>query len=344
VKLEDLYKYQFDSNVSPKNNIIGKVFGQLKILDLVGKCLKNKSRVIYYKAQCSCGNFTLVSSQDLVKGDTKSCGCLKIKLASSDLVNKKFGRLTALNTVPRKEKNKSNLAYWNCLCDCGNYHIASSRSLIDGLVTSCGCLLIEKQKINFEKVKSIGQVEYIEPLKLLQSGKILCLCHGCNKLIERKASSLIRMEVKSCGCKANELKSKAAGGTGNSGEVVKLSRIIREYISEKWTKKLRLLYGIQDTSKEVIHHLNTVSNILMKFKIKTTEDYMGLSEETLLALENDLLDYSNGLPLIIEWHKQLHKALGYNHTKKQSLIWINNKRKENGLLFLTWNEQLQKYE
>ena len=344
MELEKASTLHFNNNVKPKKDIIGEIFGYLTILELVGKCEENKSRVVYYKAKCICGNLLVVSSQDLFKGDTKSCGCFKKESSSNDLRNMRFGKLTALYTIVRKERNKSKSNYWYCLCDCGTYHTVSSHSLLTGSVTSCGCSLVEKQQDNFDKVSAMGMIGYLEPIKLLPSGRVLCLCHGCNNTVERKANSLITKEIKSCGCKENELKSKAAGGTGRTGEVVLLKRIIREYISNKWTKKLKDLYGIEGTSSYIIHHLNTVSNILNTFNLKISNDYLSLYEDIKKQLKEELLDYSNGIALPIEWHKQLHRELGHNHTKEQSLVWINNKRKENNLDFLSWNSLTKKYE
>lgn len=54
-----------------------------------------------------------------------------------DLTGRKFGRLTVIN---RAESDTFGHARWNCLCECGKYHIVSGSNLLLGHVKSCGCL------------------------------------------------------------------------------------------------------------------------------------------------------------------------------------------------------------
>lgn len=59
-----------------KHSLIGKKFGRLTVLSHTGE--SNASRNIVWKCLCDCGNESLVSSQNLNSGSTKSCGCLHI--------------------------------------------------------------------------------------------------------------------------------------------------------------------------------------------------------------------------------------------------------------------------
>jgi hypothetical protein len=61
-----------------------------------------------------------------------------------DLTGQRFGRLVCVNITDKR--NKSRAAYWNCLCDCGNYKLIGIRALKQGNTRSCGCLQIEIQK------------------------------------------------------------------------------------------------------------------------------------------------------------------------------------------------------
>lgn len=58
-----------------------------------------------------------------------------------DLTNKKFGRLTVLETCGKKRNNM----LWLCKCDCGNETKVIGTYLINGNVKSCGCLFKEIQ-------------------------------------------------------------------------------------------------------------------------------------------------------------------------------------------------------
>lgn len=55
-------------------NIVGKRFGRLKVIELVGR----KHKEALWKCQCDCGNIVNVSSYSLRNGITQSCGCKKI--------------------------------------------------------------------------------------------------------------------------------------------------------------------------------------------------------------------------------------------------------------------------
>lgn len=52
----------------------GERFGKLIVIQYVGK---NKHRQSLWSCKCDCGNNTVVTTQELRKGDTKSCGCLQ---------------------------------------------------------------------------------------------------------------------------------------------------------------------------------------------------------------------------------------------------------------------------
>lgn len=53
-----------------------------------------------------------------------------------DLTGMTFGRLTAVEVHGR---TSAGAVVWQCSCACGGSHTASSQSLVDGKVKSCGC-------------------------------------------------------------------------------------------------------------------------------------------------------------------------------------------------------------
>ena len=57
------------------------------------------------------------------------------------LSGKQFGRLKVLQ---RTDNDKWNRARWICQCECGNVITTTSRCLIGGFSTSCGCLRKER--------------------------------------------------------------------------------------------------------------------------------------------------------------------------------------------------------
>lgn len=59
---------------------------------------------------------------------------------AENLTGMRFGRLTVLHRADRPP----GVAYWHCVCDCGQPHIARTSHLKSGDVQSCGCLARER--------------------------------------------------------------------------------------------------------------------------------------------------------------------------------------------------------
>ena len=126
----------------PAINLIGQVFGRLTVIE---RAENAKDGHAQWLCQCECGKTTIVSSNVLKKGNTKSCGCLNREVASQkaktqykDLTNQHFGRLTAIEYFGSNNKGS---ALWKCSCECGNDNfITTSHHLLSGNTQSCGCL------------------------------------------------------------------------------------------------------------------------------------------------------------------------------------------------------------
>lgn len=59
----------------------------------------------------------------------------------NDLTGRKFGRLTAIEYMGRKNGR----TLWRCLCDCGNETTTGYSNLLNGITKSCGCLGMENR-------------------------------------------------------------------------------------------------------------------------------------------------------------------------------------------------------
>lgn len=85
-----------------------------------------------------------------------------------DLVGQKFGRLKVVS------HHSFNSAWcttmWNCLCECGNTTVASSKHLRRGAKSSCGCLKKELLSQKRAKHKMTNSEEY----KIWQGMKRRC--------------------------------------------------------------------------------------------------------------------------------------------------------------------------
>lgn len=61
-------------------DLIGQRFGRLTVIEKAEpKHFPSGQTKIQYKCKCDCGNETTVLSQNLIRGNTKSCGCLAIE-------------------------------------------------------------------------------------------------------------------------------------------------------------------------------------------------------------------------------------------------------------------------
>ena len=71
-----------DANRSPAD-LTGQRFSRLTVINRADDKVDKKSghRFSCWRCVCDCGNETIVRTQNLVKGVTKSCGCLRRKSA-----------------------------------------------------------------------------------------------------------------------------------------------------------------------------------------------------------------------------------------------------------------------
>ena len=112
---------------------------------------------------CDCGNEKKVTTADLKRGHTKSCGCYRNEQARkavlNDLTGKKFGELVVIERDMSHQGHGSR-THWFCKCEkCGNIKSISTSSLISQKIVSCGCIkskgeykiaeLLTKHSINF---------------------------------------------------------------------------------------------------------------------------------------------------------------------------------------------------
>lgn len=110
-------------------DLTGCRFGKLTVIERDFTKPNSKKRA-FWKCECDCGNFSVVSSSHLRNGEIKSCGCL----LKNDLTGKKFGRWEVLEKAER-----ATTQLWLCKCECGTIRKVSHTSLINGTSLSCGC-------------------------------------------------------------------------------------------------------------------------------------------------------------------------------------------------------------
>ena len=123
-------------------DLTGQSFTRLTVLEYADEehqIYYNGSHKNTWKCQCSCGNICYVTTENLKRGDTPSCGCItkengKAKL--NDLSGQKFGHLLVLKCLGTINHNTKYLVK----CDCGKIYEIYANNLTSGNTTSCGCI------------------------------------------------------------------------------------------------------------------------------------------------------------------------------------------------------------
>lgn len=135
-----------------KDIVIGASYNNVKVIGekhLIGK-------TAYFKCEClKCGKEWDVAAKHI--GRIKSCYECHCRSRIIDLTNMKFGRLTPIRFVGRKNDR----TLWECVCDCGNHTIVGYSNLVSGITKSCGCYDVEcKLQRNKDRRKSATSEEF----------------------------------------------------------------------------------------------------------------------------------------------------------------------------------------
>ena len=155
--METKYKETYDKNIT------GIKIGRLTAIEPVWD--KERKRT-FWKCRCDCGNITTVYYWNLMRGHTRSCGCLR----SQDLTGQRFGLLTVLRrsdkTAPR---GKRRALLWECRCDCGAITYKATDILTNDAQNSCAqCAARHASKVARESSGYVDgtQISRIKDMKL----------------------------------------------------------------------------------------------------------------------------------------------------------------------------------
>ena len=108
-----------------------------------------------------------------------------------DLAGQQFGRLVVIRYAGRGENF--------CLCECGNEKLVRTQYLLDGRVKSCGCGMLQNNKLDLTGA-TCGFLTYIgegPPNDKRRMIKVRCVC-GTEYVTQ--AGDFIRQRLLSCGC------------------------------------------------------------------------------------------------------------------------------------------------
>lgn len=110
-------------------------------------------------------------------------------MEKENLVGKKFNMLTVLEELPHYKVR--------CKCDCGNEKIIDKYKVKNGIIKSCGCLILKQRR--FPKDYTGKKFGMLTITKELGKGKVLAKCDCGSEKIYTK-SPIIAGKITSCGC------------------------------------------------------------------------------------------------------------------------------------------------
>ena len=117
-----------------KRDLTGQRFGKLTVLRRADALQDGKPAGDRWLCRCDCGGTATVLGANLVRGHTKSCGCLK----ENDLTGQHIGALTVLGRSDKYAKRgKRRVRLWECRCDCGATTYKATDTLTADVENSC---------------------------------------------------------------------------------------------------------------------------------------------------------------------------------------------------------------
>lgn len=129
-----------------KKDIKGLKFNRLTVLSDTGK--RSNSNIVW-ECICECGGVAHVTANNLISGNTKSCGCLtdeKRRINSKKRIVNRVGETVGRLTVLKRIGVEGKTTFWECSCKCGKLTTVSNSNITK--TRSCGCLFKEMVGVN----------------------------------------------------------------------------------------------------------------------------------------------------------------------------------------------------
>lgn len=215
--------------------IDGMRFGRLVALEKIGSVKKK----VIWRFQCDCGNTIDLAATFAKQGHTQSCGCLRVEASresvARDIAGQRFGRLLVVARSGTSEV--SGRIGWRCLCDCGSEVVRSSKNLVNGTATSCGCRKREAGMANVmaRVVDYVGQrfgkLVVTHEAEQRQPGvkRWACAC-DCGGTKVARHTDIQAGRVISCGCAKQDpvvymsAKARAQGAVGTNARRARINK------------------------------------------------------------------------------------------------------------------------
>lgn len=104
-----------------------------------------------------------------------------------DLQGRRFSSLTVIEFAGI---GRDKIAYWKCLCDCGQVHVSSGNNLQQGRVKSCGC---RRGVVNRARLTTHGKRNTSE-YKAWRSIKLRCFCPSSHNYADYGGRGIVACE------------------------------------------------------------------------------------------------------------------------------------------------------
>ena len=162
---------------------------------------RSSSRSIIWKCMCDCGQECKFETSRLTSGDVKSCGCF---LGSNNKYTPKlggtYGHLVFVGEAPRIVRPSKSVKAGYFVCKCGDEVIKGFQEVMQGTITSCGCMKGKKKAADITGEK-FGRLTAIENTGKRVSGGYIWSCQcDCGNFTEHPVGALNYGSAVSCGC------------------------------------------------------------------------------------------------------------------------------------------------
>ena len=146
-------------------NRSGETFNGIHILYPVER---SNDGHIKYLMKCHCGKYFITTAKNIVNGNTKSCGCRKIKSVidrnhskTESLIGQTIGYLKILEfSHYENDTQGARNAIYKCLCThCGTICYRAGYKINSKINTSCGCINSYKE-LEISQLLKDNQIEY----------------------------------------------------------------------------------------------------------------------------------------------------------------------------------------
>jgi hypothetical protein len=116
-----------------------------------------------------------------------------------DLANQRFGKLVAVERVPRPEGGRRG-SWWRCICDCGKEHVTRATLLSTGRVSSCGCMGRARPHLDVTGGR-YGILTAVRLIEVGSQGAVWEFKCDCGTVTNVRLKDVRYGNTASCGCK-----------------------------------------------------------------------------------------------------------------------------------------------